>query len=56
MDKLNINKTRVATALLLFPKEKGKVRTKPKDKKFLNQTNKMPEITGKGIGYTKGRC
>ena len=54
MNKLDINKTRVATALLLFPREKGKVRTKIRS--FQIKTNKMPEITGKGVGYTEGRC
>ena len=56
MDKLNVNKTRVATALLLFPREKGKVGTKPKVRSFQIKTNKMSEITGKGVGYTEGRC
>jgi hypothetical protein len=36
MDKLDINKTAVATALLLFPKEKEKIKIEPKDKKFSN--------------------
>ena len=56
MDKLNVNKTKVATALLLFPREKGKVRTKPKIRSFQIKTNKIPEITGKGVGNTEGRC
>ena len=50
MDKLDVNKTRVAAALLLFPREKGKVRTKPKKiRSFQIKTNKMPKITGKGL-------
>ena len=56
MDKLNVNKTRVVTALLLFPKEKGKYEQNPKIRSFQIKTNKMSEITGKGVGYTEGRC
>jgi hypothetical protein len=37
MDKLNFNKTRVTTALLLFPRDKGKkYEQNPKGKKFSN--------------------
>ena len=42
--------------LLLFSKEKEKVRTNPKIRSFQIKTNKIPEITGKGVGYTEGRC
>ena len=33
----------------MFPREKGKVRTKPKIRSFQIKTNKIPEITGKGL-------
>ena len=57
MDKLDVNKTRVVTVLLLFSKGKGKSTKKnPKIRSFQIKTNKMPEITGKGVGYTEGRC
>ena len=56
MDKQDINKTRVAAVLLLFPREKGKYEQNPKVRSFQIKTNKMPEITGKGVGYTEGRC
>ena len=56
MDKTNvIEKIRVATELLLFPKERGKYEQNPKIISFQIKTNKMLEITGKGGGYTYGK-
>jgi hypothetical protein len=57
MGKLDVNKTRVATALLLFPREKGKkYEQNPKVRSFQIKTNKILEIKGKEVGYTEGRC
>ena len=56
MDKFNVNKTRVATELLLLQRKREKYEQNPKIRSFQIKTNKMPEITGKGVGYTEGRC
>ena len=40
--------------LLLFPKEKGKeYEQNPKIRSFQIKTNKISEITDKGVGYTR---
>ena len=42
--------------LYCFQQKREKYEQNPKIRSFQIKTNKMPEITGKGIGYTEGRC
>ena len=39
-----------------FQGKREKYEQNPKVRSFKIKTNKMPEITGKGVGYTEGRC
>ena len=38
-----------------FQRKREKYEQNPKIRSFQIKTNKMPEITGKGVGYTEGR-
>jgi hypothetical protein len=39
-----------------FQRKMEKYKQNPKIRSFQIKTNKMPEITGKGVGYIEGRC
>ena len=39
-----------------FQGKMEKYEQNPKIRSFQIKTNKIPEITGKGVGYTEGRC
>jgi hypothetical protein len=58
--KLWISKTsnnKIRHRAFIVSKGKGiKYEQNPKVRSFQIKTNKMPEITGKGVGYTEGRC
>ena len=56
MDKLDVNNKNRHRAFIIS-KGKGKSTNKTqKIKSFQIKTNKIQDITGKGVGYTKGRC
>ena len=39
-----------------FQRKREKYEQSPKIRSFQIKTNKIPNITGKGVGYTEGRC
>ena len=56
MDKLDVNKLESSPRFYCFQVKRGKYEQNPKIWSFQIKTNKILEITGKGVGYTEGRC
>ena len=55
ISKRSNNKSRHRTFIVFKGKGK-KYEQNPKVRSFQIKTNKKSEITGKGVGYTEGRC